>query len=110
MQNSHPQFYVYNASAGSGKTFTITKEYLKLCLESKDTFKFKEILAITFTNKAAAEMKSRVLETLEGIASNQHKGSSKDIEKLLDLKQAAYRVLSKAYETQGDYKKALFFY
>jgi ATP-dependent exoDNAse (exonuclease V) beta subunit len=83
MQNSHPQFYVYNASAGSGKTFTITKEYLKLCLESKDTFKFKEILAITFTNKAAAEMKSRVLETLEGIASNQHKGSSKDIEKLL---------------------------
>lgn len=57
---------VYKASAGSGKTYTLVKEYLRLALLAPD--KFKHILAITFTNKAAAEMKGRVLEALEGIA------------------------------------------
>lgn len=58
------QFQVYNASAGSGKTFTLVKEYLKILLSTKDIFRFQNILAITFTNKAAAEMKERVLKNL----------------------------------------------
>jgi len=58
-------FQVYNASAGSGKTFTLVKEYLKVLLSSDDIFKFQKILAITFTNKAAGEMKERVLENLQ---------------------------------------------
>jgi ATP-dependent exoDNAse (exonuclease V) beta subunit len=58
-------FQVYNASAGSGKTFTLVKEYLKVLLNSNDIFRFQKILAITFTNKAAAEMKARVLSNLE---------------------------------------------
>jgi len=58
-------FQVYNASAGSGKTFTLVKEYLKVLLNSDDIFTFQKILAITFTNKAAGEMKERVLENLQ---------------------------------------------
>ena len=57
-------FQVYNASAGSGKTFTLVKEYLKVVLNSDDRYQFQNILAITFTNKAAAEMKERILNNL----------------------------------------------
>ena len=62
-------FQVYNASAGSGKTFTLVKEYLKVVLTSENIFTFQKILAITFTNKAAGEMKERVLSNLEDFAS-----------------------------------------
>lgn len=55
-------FVVYRSSAGSGKTFTLVKEYLKLLL--KDPHQFRHILAITFTNKAANEMKERVIRAL----------------------------------------------
>jgi ATP-dependent exoDNAse (exonuclease V) beta subunit len=61
-------FQVYNASAGSGKTFTLVKQYLKVLLTSSDLFMFQKVLAITFTNKAAAEMKARVLSNLESFA------------------------------------------
>ena len=62
-------FKIYSASAGSGKTFTLVKEYLKICLASKVPKKFVEILAITFTNKAASEMKERIITSLKGFAS-----------------------------------------
>ncbi len=58
-------FKIYNASAGSGKTFTLVKEYLKIVLISDDIFIFQKILAITFTNKAASEMKQRILNSLK---------------------------------------------
>jgi ATP-dependent helicase/nuclease subunit A len=57
---------IYKSSAGSGKTFTLVKEYLKLCLPNPDRFRY--ILAITFTNAAAAEMKDRILKTLAELA------------------------------------------
>lgn len=57
-------FTIYNASAGSGKTFTLVKEYLKILFTSNNPNYFKNILAITFTNKAVAEMKERIIETL----------------------------------------------
>jgi len=59
---------VYKSSAGSGKTFTLVKEYLKLVIENPDNY--KHILAITFTNKAANEMKSRILTSLATLAGN----------------------------------------
>ncbi len=62
-------FQVYNASAGSGKTFTLVKEYLKILLQSSDIHRFQNILAITFTNKAAAEMKERVIHNLRDFSS-----------------------------------------
>lgn len=63
-------FVVYKSSAGSGKTFTLVKEYLRLALidDRKIWFNYKKILAVTFTNKAAAEMKLRVVEALDEIA------------------------------------------
>jgi len=61
-------FTVYNASAGSGKTFTLVKEYLKTLFSSYNKDKYKNILAVTFTNKAVAEMKGRILENLKGFA------------------------------------------
>ena len=57
-------FSIYDASAGSGKTFTLVKEYLIQILSSKSEDYFKHLLAITFTNKAVAEMKQRIVETL----------------------------------------------
>ncbi|GGE35175.1 UvrD-helicase domain-containing protein [Psychroflexus planctonicus] len=63
MEKSSP-FVIYNASAGSGKTFTLTVDYLSILLLAKDPFAFQRVLAITFTNKAVGEMKSRVLEHL----------------------------------------------
>lgn len=60
-------FTVYKSSAGSGKTFTLVKEYLKLCLQKEDPYYFSRILAITFTNKATTEMKQRLLTTLKKV-------------------------------------------
>ncbi len=59
-------FVVYKSSAGSGKTFTIVKEYLSVVL--REPTKYRRILAITFTNKAANEMKERVLLFLRHLA------------------------------------------
>ena len=50
---------VYKASAGSGKTFTLAVEYIKLLIDNPACF--KNILAVTFTNKATEEMKLRIL-------------------------------------------------
>ncbi|MDR1730298.1 MAG: UvrD-helicase domain-containing protein [Prevotellaceae bacterium] len=57
---------IYKASAGSGKTFRLAVEYLKLVIENPASY--IHILAVTFTNKATAEMKSRILTELFGIA------------------------------------------
>ena len=58
---------VYKASAGSGKTFQLVASCLKLLL--KDHNNYRQILAVTFTNKATAEMKSRILQQLHILAS-----------------------------------------
>lgn len=63
-----PAFSIYDASAGSGKTYTLVKEYLKIILLSKKPDAYRNILAITFTNKAVHEMKSRIVESLSEFA------------------------------------------
>ena len=57
-------FTIYDASAGSGKTYTLTKEYLKILFLSSTDDAYRKILAITFTNKAVEEMKSRIVSSL----------------------------------------------
>ncbi len=57
---------VYKASAGSGKTFTLAVEYIKLLVANPSAY--RHILAVTFTNKATAEMKERILSQLYGIS------------------------------------------
>jgi ATP-dependent exoDNAse (exonuclease V) beta subunit len=66
---SSNSFHIYNASAGSGKTFTIVKEYLKVMFKSSAKDSYRHILAITFTNKAVSEMKNRIVETLKEFSS-----------------------------------------
>lgn len=58
---------IYKSSAGSGKTFTLVRLYLEKVI--RNPFSFKRILAITFTNKATEEMKSRIITELDNLGS-----------------------------------------
>ena len=60
-----PSLTVYKASAGSGKTFRLAVEYIKLLIHNPQSY--RQILAVTFTNKATEEMKMRILSQLYGI-------------------------------------------
>ena len=59
------ELLVYKASAGSGKTFTLAVEYIKRLILNPRAY--RHILAVTFTNKATAEMKERILQQLYGL-------------------------------------------
>jgi len=74
MMPTTPPLKILKASAGSGKTFSLTAHYLTLLFSGEN--KYREILAITFTNKATAEMKGRMLAVLEALATGN--GSTND--------------------------------
>ncbi len=80
-------FVVYKSSAGSGKTYALVKEYLKLALADPQRLRtsFKHILAVTFTNKAAAEMKERVLKALFEISNAQQTALATDLQKEMHI-------------------------
>ncbi|MCH8547067.1 MAG: UvrD-helicase domain-containing protein [Cryomorphaceae bacterium] len=59
---------IFNASAGTGKTYTLTREFISLCLADDNPYAYRNILALTFTNKAAAEMRERILSKLRALA------------------------------------------
>ncbi|MBL0315322.1 MAG: UvrD-helicase domain-containing protein [Flavobacteriales bacterium] len=67
-------FKVIKASAGTGKTYNLVKEYIQLALKNGAPWYYKHILAITFTNAAAAEMKERVLKNLKSFADGSYQG------------------------------------
>jgi len=77
-------FVVYKSSAGSGKTATLVLEYLKLCLKNPNDF--KRTLAITFTNKAAGEMKSRIIDTLVLISNAEENFITEKLKEHLEIK------------------------
>lgn len=60
---------IMKASAGSGKTYNLAKTYISLLIKSSDRHAYRHILAVTFTNKATDEMKSRILKELYVLAS-----------------------------------------
>lgn len=64
-------FSIYNASAGSGKTYTLVKEYLRILLQSTADDAYRKILAITFTNKAVQEMKGRIIMSLSDFSKDE---------------------------------------
>lgn len=79
-----PQVVVVEASAGSGKTYCLTKRYLHLLINPQlelNQIPLRNILAITFTNKSTVEMKERILESLKKLALNafSNKGEEEDI-------------------------------
>ena len=64
-QSGSTPLTIYKASAGSGKTFTLAVNYIKILILNPGSY--KNILAVTFTNKATEEMKLRILSQLYGI-------------------------------------------
>ena len=78
-----PSFAIYDASAGSGKTYALVKEYLKIILTAPKNDAYRNILAITFTNKAVHEMKSRIVGSLSEFAKDEP--SKKAIDLMNDL-------------------------
>lgn len=61
---------ILKASAGSGKTYALSHTYIEYLLASDDPFAYRHILAVTFTNKATAEMKKRILKDLYEISAD----------------------------------------
>ena len=65
-------FHIYEASAGAGKTFLLVQKYLIKLLSNQHDSSFQRMLALTFTNKAVYEMKSRILSQLHFIANEEN--------------------------------------
>ena len=74
-----PSFSIYDASAGSGKTYALVKEYLKIILVAPKNDAYRNILAITFTNKAVHEMKSRIVGNLSEFAKEKPSQKAQDL-------------------------------
>jgi ATP-dependent helicase/nuclease subunit A len=77
-------FTLYRSSAGSGKTRTLAKEYLKLALQFRAGY-FRHILAVTFTNKATQEMKGRILHYLHAFVNGEEQGLARELKEELKL-------------------------
>ncbi|MCK4890877.1 MAG: UvrD-helicase domain-containing protein, partial [Candidatus Aminicenantes bacterium] len=100
-------FINYRASAGSGKTYQLVLEYLSLALKSGRKDNFKHILAITFTNKAAAEMKERILSSLKSLSKGEDKELKKNLldkdKTLRNIEQQAGKVLKKILHNYSNF-------
>ncbi|MCU0398625.1 MAG: UvrD-helicase domain-containing protein, partial [Cyclobacteriaceae bacterium] len=81
---SEKTFTIYRSSAGSGKTRTLAKEYLKLALQSRSDY-FRHILAVTFTNKATQEMKERILHYLNAFVQGKEEKLAGELKQELNL-------------------------
>ena len=87
-------FTIYRSSAGSGKTRTLAKSYLKLALQYQSGY-FRHILAVTFTNKATQEMKDRILEYLDDFAREKPGSLAEELKAELKLDDATFRERSR---------------
>ncbi|MDA0314761.1 MAG: UvrD-helicase domain-containing protein [Bacteroidetes bacterium] len=91
-------FLLYKSSAGSGKTYTLTLEYLKLALKNPNSG-YRQILAVTFTNKATQEMKWRIVEVLECLSREVKPDKSLDKELMDHLDLDAEQLMLRARAT-----------
>lgn len=87
-------FTIYRSSAGSGKTRTLAKSYLKLALQYQSGY-FRHILAVTFTNKATQEMKDRILEYLDDFAKEKPGALAEELKAELKLDDSTFRERSR---------------
>ncbi|MDR0661063.1 MAG: UvrD-helicase domain-containing protein [Prevotellaceae bacterium] len=91
---------VYKASAGSGKTYMLASEYLRLALAKPNSQRgFRSILAVTFTNKATEKMKSRILSLLHDIANGKQQDLASELAKRMKCSLAT--VQQKALDVRG---------
>ncbi|MEX1238124.1 MAG: UvrD-helicase domain-containing protein [Cyclobacteriaceae bacterium] len=91
-------FSVYRSSAGSGKTRTLAKAYLRLALKYRNDY-FKHILAVTFANKASQEMKDRILEYLNDFARGRQHPLAGELQEELSMDSQTFQQHSQ--ETQS---------
>lgn len=91
-------FLLYRSSAGSGKTYTLTLEYLKLALRNPKSG-YRQILAVTFTNKATQEMKERIVEELERLSEGVAPGEFLDDQLMRHLDLSEEQLRERAKET-----------
>lgn len=92
---------VYNASAGSGKTYTLAREYIIQII--RRPMEYRSILAVTFTNKATEEMKSRIIEELHSLARYQ-RGVEKEpnyLSVLVDMLRSEGRVQLSLFDDES---------
>lgn len=97
MSNHEPSknLTVYRASAGSGKTHQLTAEYLKLLFASP--YAYRHILAVTFTNKATDEMKTRIIAELAKLSSGKDSGYIEELTTVYSINEKQLR--EKAHKT-----------
>ena len=76
---------VYRASAGSGKTFRLTRDYIRLLFDADQKNHHRRILAVTFTNKATEEMKSRILQELNFLSKGEKSPYREELMKAFGL-------------------------
>ncbi len=98
MQNQEPfdseRLLLIKASAGSGKTHRLTGEYLRLLFSADNHYKY--ILAVTFTNKATDEMKTRIVEELHTLSSGEESDYEKGLKNQFELTDIQLREKSRA--------------
>jgi len=96
---------ILQASAGSGKTFSLTAHYLTLLFSGEN--KYREILAVTFTNKATEEMKTRILEVLLGFAKGDSSSKIEDYRVLVLASHPELEAESLKLKADAIYRKIL---
>ena len=97
---------ILSASAGSGKTYQLTLKYM--CDVIQHPERYRNILAVTFTNKATEEMKSRILREIHRLAAGEHSQYIEDIKREIGLgeKQIRGRIALEAAEAHGNTQRA----
>jgi ATP-dependent helicase/nuclease subunit A len=100
-------FTIYRSSAGSGKTRTLAKEYLKLALRFRAGY-FKHILAVTFTNKSTQEMKERILSYLNKFSHGWENDLATELQVELNLDPSTFRLYSEEVRSEILHHYSLF--
>jgi len=98
MNKTKGNFLIVRSSAGSGKTYRLVQEYLRLALKNSNTWAYRQILAVTFTNKAAQEMLERVIDQLallSKLGTNDHDPMAMTLCKKLSIDQRTLSERSK---------------
>lgn len=90
---NQPNVHIIKASAGSGKTHRLTGEYLRLLFSGQNNH--RHILAVTFTNKATDEMKSRIIQELHTLALGDKSDYLEDLQRHFSLNEVHVRQKAK---------------
>lgn len=76
---------IYRASAGAGKTYKLTNEFVRQLFEDTRRYPHRRIMAVTFTNKATDEMRVRIIDALYLLAHNRNKILSNELQKNVQI-------------------------